>query len=275
MECKNCKSTLRDEDGFCSGCGARIIDERISFKFLLKEFLDKVLSIDNKLLKTFWHLFTKPHIVIDGYINGVRKKYFNPFSYLLLSITLSGISIYFLKDAAIESMQNFNVNPNANNAFNNEEFTKKIMGYIYDYQAFLSALVIPFYGFISWLVFFNKKKYNFIEHMVIYFFASAQFSIVNFLIVTPIYFINSKISNTVSLIFLGLSLAYNAYILINLFKLNFFQFIIKTLYFLFIGIFLYILISILVVVISFMVLGKEYFEQFIPKGKDSIQKYCH
>ncbi len=105
MECKNCSSTLRDEAGFCSYCGSRVIKERISFKFLFQEFLDKVLSVDNRLLKTFWHLLTKPHQVIDSYVNGVRKRYFNPVSYLLISITLASIYIFFIKDIALESIE--------------------------------------------------------------------------------------------------------------------------------------------------------------------------
>ncbi|MEN8857288.1 MAG: DUF3667 domain-containing protein [Flavobacteriaceae bacterium] len=121
MECKNCKNSLRDIDGFCSSCGARIIDERISLRFLFNEFLDKVLSVDNKLLKTFLHLFTKPEVVIDGFINGVWKKYYNPVSYLLVSITLSGIYLYFLKDVAFEAL---GASSDPNNPFANEEFIK-------------------------------------------------------------------------------------------------------------------------------------------------------
>lgn len=104
MDCKNCGAPLEDNAGFCSYCGARVITERISFKFLFKEFVDKVLSVDNRLLKTFLHLFYKPEVVIDDYINGVRKKYFNPLSYLLISITLAGLYFFFLKDMIDESI---------------------------------------------------------------------------------------------------------------------------------------------------------------------------
>jgi len=274
MDCKNCSSNLKDKDGFCSGCGARVIDERITFKFLFKEILDKVLSVDNKLLKTFLHLFSKPHHVIDDYIKGVRKRYFNPFSYLLISITLAGISFYLLKDFALQAVENTTTGTSTGNPFlENKDFQKDIVRYVFDYQSFITALIIPIYGFISWLVFLNKKKYNYFEHIVIYLYATAQVSILNFIITTPLYFISQGATNVASLMISGLSLFYNAYVLIRLFKLNFIQFIIKFLYFLFIGSAIYIVSSIIAVIGMFVVLGPESLKQFKPvQKKDSIQK---
>ena len=57
MECKNCSANLQDKDGFCSYCGARVLEKGISLKFLISEIMDKVLSVDNKLLKTFSSCF--------------------------------------------------------------------------------------------------------------------------------------------------------------------------------------------------------------------------
>ncbi len=273
MNCKNCENTLHNIDGFCSNCGARVIDERITFKFLFKEFLDKVFSIDNKLLKTFLHLFTKPHQVIDGYIHGVRKRYFHPFSYLLISITLAGVSLYFLKDLAIQSIESATI-PNTNNSFNSKEFQETVFNYAFDYQSFVTALTIPIYGFISWIVFLNKKKYNYFEHMIIYIYTSAQISILNFVVSTPIFFIHQNTGIFVSLTISSLLIFYNAYVLIRLFKLTFIQFIIKFIYFVFISFALYILTIIIVFAGMFILMGPSFFKQFrnVPVKKDSIQK---
>jgi len=274
MECKNCGGNLQDDGGFCSYCGARFIDERISTKFLMKEILDKVLSVDNKLLKTFWHLFSKPEEVINGYINGVRKRYYNPFSYILISITLAGISFYFLKDFALESINATTSTSSSTNPFENKEFAEDFVSLIFDYQAFLTAAILPIYAFISWIVFLNKRKYNYLEHIVIYIYSTAQFSILNFFIATPVFFIDNQAGNIASLALSVLSFVYIAYVLIRLFKLSFFQFIIKTLYFLVVGLTLYIVSSILVGIGMFLFLGPEYFKQFKPKAptQDSIQK---
>ena len=272
MECKNCSSHLKDEDGFCSYCGSRVIKERISFKFLFKEFLDKVLSVDNKLLKTFLHLFTKPHQVIDAYISGVRKRYFNPVSYLLISITLASIYIFFLKDFALESIEAI---PDiaSENPFNDKEFVENYISIFTDYQAFSTALIIPLYALISWIVFLNKKKYNFYEHIVIYLYASSQTSILSFLLVTPVILINQELGAQIMLFTSIFMIIYFSYVLIRLFRLTFWQFIIKTLYFLLIVSFVYLILGIIMAIVMFIYLGPEYFKQFAPKKQnDSIQK---
>jgi hypothetical protein len=272
MECKNCSSNLKDEDGFCSYCGSRVIKERISIKFLFQEFLDKVLSVDNKLLKTFWHLFTKPHKVIEAYINGVRKRYFNPMSYLLISITLAGIYFFFLKDFALESIEAI-PDVASENPFTNKEFAKSYLDFFTDYQAFFSALIIPLYGLISWIVFLNRKKYNFYEHLVIYLYGASQLSILSFLLITPVLLIDKELGGQLVLISSLFMLIYFPYVLIRLFKLTFWQFVVKTLYFLVVTFVLYIILSIIAVIGFLVIVGPEYFQQFAPKKQnDSIQK---
>lgn len=272
MECKNCGAPLHEEDGFCSYCGARVIDERISTRFLMKEILDKVLSVDNKLMKTFWHLFTKPEAVINGYIDGIRKRYYNPFSYLLISITLSGIYFYFLKDIYLENLA---TNPQPQNPFQNTAFAEGFLNMLTDYQAFFTVMNIPVYGFISWIVFLNRKKYNFYEHLVIYLYAASQTIVLSFIIVVPVYFIDPLASGFVSLVMSAFSIIYFSYVLIRLYKLTFWQFIVKTLYFTVVCSFVFMLVGVLINVVMFLIQGPQYFEQFKPKNlqkKDSIQK---
>ena len=216
------------------------------------------------------HLFSKPEQVIDGYVKGVRKRYFNPFSYLLVSITLAGISYYFLKDIAMQSIGGSNT---TGNNFENQKFLEELMNLVFDYQAFFTAIIIPVYALISWVVFLNKKKYNYFEHIIIYIYASAQISILNFLVATPMFFIQQDIANVISLLISSLSIFYNTYILIRIFKLTFIQFIVKFLYFIFIGIIIYLISSLIVFAGMLFFLGPGYFKQFVPPGKkDSIQK---
>jgi uncharacterized membrane protein YvbJ len=84
MSCKNCGLALIEETNFCTACGAKVIRNRLTIKNLLEHAVEEFLSIDNKFLITITHLFTRPEVVIDGYINGLRKKYMNPISFLQL-----------------------------------------------------------------------------------------------------------------------------------------------------------------------------------------------
>ena len=102
MQCKNCGNQLRTDYSYCPNCGAKVIRNRITVKNLWFDIVDRYFNLDNTFLKTFLHLFTKPQIVIEGYINGIRRKYLNPISYLGISLTLSGflVCLLYTSDAA-------------------------------------------------------------------------------------------------------------------------------------------------------------------------------
>lgn len=261
MDCKNCKNSVLDSDGFCSNCGARKVDNRLTFKYFFREFSEKVLSVDNKLLKTIIHLFVKPHVVIKSYIDGVRKRYIDPFGFLLISITLSSISIYLMRESAIQSLENLN-----NTAgMQNTEGAKQMMNMIYDYSAIVTGVSIPVYAFMSWIVFYNKKMYNYVEHIIIYLYTNAQFAIVNLIFVLVLYIFGQTVGVVASMGLMGFYLIYTAIILKKLFKLSFGQLIIKTLYFLLILAIVYVITSILFAVGMYLFFGPEYFKQFVPQ----------
>jgi hypothetical protein len=261
MDCKNCKNSLSDSDGFCSQCGSRIIGTRLTFKFFLKEFLERVLSLDNKLLKTFWHLIIKPDQVIKNYIGGVRKRYLEPFGYLLISITLSGISILLMRESTVNALTN--LNQNQSEAF--VEYFASMMNFIYDYNAFITALIIPLYALISWIVFYNKKMFNYVEHVIIYLYSTAQFSIVNTAIFSIFYFTGVAFDNTTMTVTLLVSVIYNAYILTRLFKLTGIQLIIKVLYFIAVLTVLYLIFGVITGIIMLLTMDMETIKQFAPK----------
>ena len=75
MNCKNCNNTLKENQRFCDYCGSPILKNRLTPKILLRQINEEFLSIDNKFLQTFLVLITKPEEVIDGYLNGLRKRY--------------------------------------------------------------------------------------------------------------------------------------------------------------------------------------------------------
>lgn len=257
MECKNCNNTLLNADGFCSKCGARIIGSRLTFRFFFKEFLDRVLSWDNKFFKTFRHLFTKPEVVITCYVSGVRKRYLEPFGYLLISITLSGITIFLMRDSTLDALSGFNTSQN-------EVFTeqyKNMMNFIYDYNAFVTALIIPLYALISWIVFYNKKMFNYVEHIIIYLYSTAQFSIVNTVVFIIFYYTGIVLDNIIMSATLLASIMYNAYILKRLFRLNFLQLAIKILYFLVILIIIYLIFGIIAGIIMYLTMDPEILKQ--------------
>lgn len=257
MECKNCKNAILDSDGFCSNCGSRKIDHRLTFKYFIKEFSEKVLSVDNKLLKTILHLFTKPEQVIQNYIDGVRKRYIDPFGFLLISITLSGLSIFLMRESAVNAMSELNTTQSEAMA----EYYKGMMNFIYDYNAFITALTIPLYALISWIVFYNKRMFNYVEHVIIYLYSTAQFSIVNTIFFIIFYLTGVEFTNPMMMLTLLVSIMYNAYILKRLFKLSILQLFIKILYFIAVLAIIYIIFGIIAGIAMFLLMDPETLKQ--------------
>ena len=97
MNCKNCNTSLIEGNDFCGFCGAKVIRNRLTIKNLLAHFSEQFLNYDNQFLKTFLHLFTKPEVVIGGYIDGTRKKHVNVISYFAIALTLFRITTFYFK----------------------------------------------------------------------------------------------------------------------------------------------------------------------------------
>lgn len=204
MNCKNCNKTLNNTQKFCDECGAKVIQNRLTPKILATQVNEQFISIDNKFFRTFVALFQKPEAVIDGYINGTRKKYIDVLQYFAISLTLAGVQLFlmttFFKEAlefspeflkAIESSPSQKNNPFFSTSF--DEASK--------YQGLIYIATVPFYSLATWLGYYliGERKYNFTEHLVLNLYYSAQiiiftsvFSIIfilfgiNYLIVTSI-----------------------------------------------------------------------------------------
>ncbi len=185
MQCKNCQYTQADDFDFCPNCGAKVIKNRLSFKNLASDVLEKTFDIDSTFLRTFRHLFTKPDHVIDSYMNGIRKRYINPIGYLGIAITLSGLLLFltrkFFRDQLDFDMMDQGVNP---------EVMERIMNILFDLNTLVFLIYVPIFAFSAFLV-FNKQKYNPTEYHVFYMYILAHWSIVFFpvslitLIVSP------------------------------------------------------------------------------------------
>lgn len=238
MTCKNCDKSLSAEDSFCYSCGAKVINHRLTLNYLFSEFYDRFFSLDhNAIIRTFIALYTKPKEVIDGYINGVRRRYINVAGYVAIAITLTGFQLYVAQKYFPESLEYGDF------AGTSKEFMESWMGYVSEYQSIMYLLLIPLYALLSKLVFFDRKKYNYTEHIVIIGYTQAQLSIT---FAIPIIILTTLGVNTINFYWemMLLMLVYTGYCLKSLFELSIIQIILKTL--LFFG--LLIIISIIFVI---------------------------
>lgn len=263
--CKNCNTQLLSKNDFCPNCGGKVIRNRLTIKALFAHFSEQFLNYDNKFLKTFLHLFTKPEEVIDGYINGTRKRYVNVISYFAIALTVAGLHLFILQKFFPE-MMDFSAMIMEGQE---DMFDASSMNKILEYQSLLMMAYIPFLALISKIVFFNIKKYNYTEHVVMFVYIIAQTSIISAIIAVFAAVFGITYGEISFALLLPLFI-YITYCLKKLYNLNLKRIFIKTL--IFIPIFLlFYLVSILLFGLSYViyivVTGnlQEFMETFKPK----------
>jgi hypothetical protein len=165
MNCKSCENKISENNRYCSNCGSKIVHERISLKGTWEEFIGPFLSWDNNFWRTFIGLFTIPKDVLEAYINGARKKYFNPFSYLVLFATIAVLFYKFFPMGEIENITNGQFTSSAENQPSNPFDMKGFFDGMMNYYNFVFILMIPFMAITTYFTFY-KKKNNFSEHLV-------------------------------------------------------------------------------------------------------------
>ncbi|WP_430412243.1 DUF3667 domain-containing protein [Kordia sp.] len=247
MNCKNCTIQLKNKDKFCPNCGAKVIHNRLTIKSLWSEFSQRFLNYDNTFFKTVRHLFTKPEVVIDSYINGTRKKYLNVFNYFAIAITITGFFTFiffkFFPEIYAGAMDVLNASQQSETQ---RKMFSNIMSTIFDYQSLMYFTMIPLLALISKIVFYNYKKYNYTEHAVIYLYAySHTLAFINVLYLAVI-LIYHPFLNYLSILSIPISILYVAYVLKRLYNLSFKKILLKTLFFIVVGLGFYIVISLII-----------------------------
>jgi len=174
MNCKNCNTELIEQDEYCKSCGGKVIRNRLTFRNLFEHLSETFFNYDNKLLRTFTQLFVKPDEVVGDYIDGVRKKYVNPISYLGIALTLTGVVIYLMKRSALE------INFDVFNQGLSQNYMTKIQSFTTEYSSIIFLSYIPLLVISSWLI-FKKRNFNITERTVTFTYIMAQYSIASIL----------------------------------------------------------------------------------------------
>ncbi|MGW9687064.1 DUF3667 domain-containing protein [Flagellimonas sp. 2504JD1-5] len=254
MNCKNCNASLRSDFGYCPSCGAKIIQNRLTLKNVFQDLSFQVFNLDNTFLKTFRHLFSRPEIVINSYIQGTRKRYMNPISYFAIAITLSGIMFFVLRNV-------YHVNL-TNNSFSDNQPTN--MEFVFDYQGLLSYLIMPVYALMTWLLFIDKKKLNYTEHLVANAYITGQTSFVQVAVCLLLFGIFDIRYDIFNWAFLLLIVVYQFYVLGKIHKTKFPSTFLRGLAYLILLVIVMLIMGILIVLVS-LLLGHMTIEDFRPK----------
>jgi len=222
MNCKTCNNPYENTAQYCSNCGAKIVDDRLSLKGTWEEFVGPFFSWDNNFWRTFIGLFTNPKDVLEAYISGARKKYFQPFSYIILYAT---IAVFFYKffplDIIFDYSEGFTKGYNSTNSTGNvpKIDMKGFMETLMSYYNFFVLLLIPIYALTSYII-FNKRGHNFFEHLVFNSYLQTNLGFISLVLQVVLVNIIGMSFGTYSLLFLLLFILFTLYAFKKLYEQN-------------------------------------------------------
>ncbi|MUP44272.1 DUF3667 domain-containing protein [Gramella sp. BOM4] len=227
MKCRNCHFELDKNDNFCSHCGAKIIDKRLSIRNLSAEVLQAFWSLESsKPVITFINLFRNPLDVIEGYINGLRNRYISPYGYFTIALSLTGIYTFIYLTYFPEYIDSRITTKDLDQQEISRELTTEILRHI----NLITFLFIPVLTLLSRLVFWKDSRYNLAEHLIIHLYAYSHIHIVSSLL-NLISLADVRAFQVMHFISIPLYFIYYTYILKLLYRLSLGKMLLKTLLF--------------------------------------------
>lgn len=231
--CINCNEQIALDQRFCSHCGGKRIYNRITWRNLIGDFFDRILNIENSFFKTFIAMFRQPEDVIGGYMGGMRKKYLPAFSYFAIALTIAGVYSFVFKHYFANNFIEAQADITSKFSFGTaqkeytESWIKDWMEFATDYIQLIYFAAIPLLAIISRTVFWNYKKYNFVEHFVIYLYVYSHYAMISS-IVYLCFMWSPLVIQILSLLTTLLLIIYTAFVLKRLFNLDSARIILKT-----------------------------------------------
>lgn len=246
MECKNCKNTFYGS--YCNNCGQKAIYERYTLKHLFNLTLDSF-NLQKGLFYTLKMLFTNPGKVINDYLEGRSKDFYNPLKYLILIASINAILMLWFNI--------FETNIAAANELMGEDpegnkLQQLVAGYVRTYLNVFALVVLPFYSLVSKWV-FNKFRLHYAEHLIINGYLFAQYTLLQMTTYTLFSFIPglSKLSMAFSVV---VFITYYSYAFRGVFKIRFFKSLLSSILIYILGFVLFMLFIIVVLFIVILIM---------------------
>ena len=161
--CKTCATEHSRQ--YCNNCGQKVFNGRFTFRRIFDNLVFVLLNVDRGLFHTLKELTFRPGKVVRDYLQGRTKIYFNPFSFLILAVTITvilnvGTGIY---DQQLEQL---NETMLADKNQEQLQVRATMQAYIKKFLNILILLMLPGIALMSFWV-THKKGYSLAEHFVV------------------------------------------------------------------------------------------------------------
>lgn len=157
--CKNCNSPINGH--YCANCGQKADTHRFTTKHLVHELIHAVTHADKSIFGFIKAMLSHPGQTVKNYLEGQRKRYFNPFTAFILMVGFQIVVLSLVKHpvrvgAPAEELRGIRI----------EEF-------IHHNLKLMFVVLLPFLSFLTWLFY---RRYNYAEHFVLNVFNAGMIS---------------------------------------------------------------------------------------------------
>ncbi len=187
--CRNCGEYI--EKNYCTHCGQKHSDHRIHLKSLLHDIPHAIFHVDNGFFFNVKQLFRRPGMAIRDYLEGRRKPFFHPITYLAILLVFNLFAVKVTNLHYYDEQELLSMSPKE------VQFIKEYDAsqwwflehtYLYMLIAIPLCTVFCFYFFRLF-----KQKLNFAENAIILMFIIAQ----GVLIQSTLYLLTGWVKNGV------------------------------------------------------------------------------
>lgn len=185
ITCKNCNQKF--EGHFCNNCGQSADTHKINSHFLWHDIQHGLLHFDKGIFFTLKELFTRPGYSIKEFIEGKRVKHFKPISLILLLAGIYTLLYHYFHASILEG--SFGISGTGKDVVQIKSILEKVNEWATQHFAIVALLQLPIFATATFLS-FRKSGYNFMEHIVLNAFLTAQRLVLHILLF-PVIYINS------------------------------------------------------------------------------------
>ena len=167
--CPNCGQ--RFEGNYCSNCGQSADTHKMNLHFLWHDIQHGLFHLDKGILFTVKELFTRPGNSIREFIEGKRVKHFKPISLILVLAGIYGFLYHYFHINMLAS--NVEISGSGEDFVKAKKSLENINEWLSQHYAIVALLQLPIYAVGTYIA-FRKSGYNFVEHLVLNAFLTAQ-----------------------------------------------------------------------------------------------------
>ncbi|MEO8066541.1 MAG: DUF3667 domain-containing protein [Flavobacteriales bacterium] len=155
-KCMNCDEPLNGR--FCEQCGQSVAVERLTMASLGREVVQKFTSTEDGLPNLLRGLFLRPAMVCRHLVQGRRRRYSNPLSFLLLAVGISSALNYW---ACTRGGTPVSDAPPTIDAYQ-----WQFIGFMNQWFNVILFCSVPVNALFTWLL-YRGHGYNYAEHLLV------------------------------------------------------------------------------------------------------------